>query len=56
MDTKQWQLLKNDYVRRLQGYLAELRLFEQTFLQRLASEQLKGIEILAHRLAGSGAA
>jgi len=56
MDTKQWQLLKNDYVRRLRGYLAEFTLFEQEFLQRPASEQLKNIESLAHRLAGSGAA
>ena len=56
MDTKQWQLLKNDYVRRLRGYLAELTLFEREFLLCRVSEQLKDIERLAHRLAGSGAA
>ncbi|HOY22272.1 MAG TPA: Hpt domain-containing protein, partial [Cellvibrio sp.] len=56
MDTKQWQLLKNDYVRRLRTYLAELTLFELEFFQPLASEQLRNIENLVHRLAGSGAA
>ena len=56
MDTKQWQILKNDYVRRLRGYLAELTLFEREFLLCRVSEQLKDIERLAHRLAGSGAA
>ncbi len=56
MDTKQWQLLKNDYVRRLRTYFLELTLFERDFLQPFVSEQLKNIENLAHRLAGSGAA
>lgn len=56
VDTKQWQLLKNDYLRRLRGYLAELMLFEHRFSEDVAGEHLQSIESLAHRLSGSGAA
>lgn len=55
MDSKQWQLLKNDYVRRLRGYLAEFALFARLMDQTVTAEQLNNIEGLSHRLAGSGA-
>ena len=56
MDNKQWQLLKNDYIKRLSGYRAELVVFERSLVAGLSTAQREALENLAHRLAGSGAA
>lgn len=56
MDSKQWQLLKNDYIKRLRDYLRELLRFESLLDKHPSLEELSSIEGLAHRLAGSGAA
>lgn len=56
MDSKQWQLLKNDYIKRLRGYLAEFMAFEKSIDNNPSRDEMAKIESLAHRLAGSGAA